>query len=109
MKSGKNSCLLKFHSSMILPCSSCTVNLYEITDDAERISVAMELAKLSQNPQVIYQMKLSSSAINNCLIGLKSETTKADVQGSHALSTGYLDIWKATRNMEYYSIEFEQI
>lgn len=89
--------------------SSCTVNLYEITDDAERTSVAMELAKLSQNPQVIYQMKLSSSAINNCLIGLKSETTKADVQGHHALSTGYLDIWKATRNMDYYSIEFKQI
>ena len=88
---------------------SCTVNLYEITDDAERTSVAMSLAKLSQNPQVIYQMKLSSSAINNCLIGLKSETTKADVQGSHALSTGYLDIWEATRNMDYYSIEFKQI
>lgn len=89
--------------------NSCCVNLYEISDDAERTAVAMELAKLSQNPQVIYQMKLSSSSINNCLIGLNSEITKADVQGSYALSTGYLDTWKATKNMDYYSIEFEQI
>lgn len=32
---------------------SCTVNLHEITDDAERTSVAMAMAKLSQNSQVI--------------------------------------------------------
>lgn len=88
---------------------SCTVNLYEIIDDTERVAVAMELAKLSQDPQVIYQMKLSSSAINNCLIGLKSETTKTDVQGSHALATGYLDVWEATKNLDYYSIEFNKI
>lgn len=87
----------------------CTVNLCNIKDNAERVTVAMELARLSQNPKVIYQMKLSPSAINNCLIGLKSETIKSDVQGSHALRTGYLDIWKAIKNMDYYSIEFEQI
>ncbi len=89
--------------------SSCTINLCEVSDDAERTAVAMELAKLSRNPNVIYQMKLSSSAINNCLIGLNSEITKSDVQGSYALTTGSLDIWKATKNMDYYSIEFKQI
>ncbi len=88
---------------------SCVVNLLEVSDDAERTAVAMELAKLSRNPQVIYQIKLSSSAINNCLIGLNSNITKAEVQGRHACSTGYLDIWKATKNMDYYSIEFEKI
>ena len=89
--------------------SSWTVNLYEVADEAERMAVAMELAKLSKNPRVIYQMKLSSSSINNCLIGLSSEIKKADVQGCYALSTGYLDIWKATKNINYYSIEFKQI
>lgn len=88
---------------------SCIVNLFEVADDAERTAVAMELAKLSRNQKVIYQMKLSSSAINNCLIGLNSNITKAEVQGRHACATGYLDIWKATKNMDYYSIEFMQI
>ncbi|MDF7795950.1 DUF2971 domain-containing protein [Pseudomonas syringae] len=88
---------------------SCTVNLLDIADGAERTAVAMELAKLSKNPKTIYLMKLSSSSINNCLIGLNSNLTKADIQGTHACSTGYLNIWKATRNMDYYSIEFEEI
>jgi hypothetical protein len=88
---------------------SCIINLYEITDDVVRAAVAMELAKLSQNPNNIYLMRLSSSSINNCLIGLKSNITKAKVQGRHACSTGYLDVWKATKNMDYYSIEFEEI
>lgn len=88
---------------------SCIVNLFKVSDDVERTTVAIELAKLSRNPKVIYQMKLSSRAINNCLIGLNSNITKAEVQGSYACSTGYLDIWKATKNMDYYSIEFKQI
>lgn len=88
---------------------SCTVNLFEVADDAERTAVAMELAKLSKDSKTVYLMRLSSSSINNCLIGLNSKFTKADIQGAHACSTGYLDIWKATRNMNYYSIEFEEI
>jgi hypothetical protein len=71
--------------------------------------VAMELAKLSKNSKTVYLMKLSSSSINNCLIGLNSKLTKADIQGTHACSTGHLDVWKATRNMDYYSIEFKEI
>lgn len=97
------------YSALNTNTGSCVVNLLEVADDAERTAVAMELAKLSKNPKTTYLMKLSSSSINNCLIGLKSEFTKADVQGKHACSTGYLDIWKATRNMDYYSIEFKQI
>lgn len=88
---------------------SCAINLFEIADDAERTAVAMELAKLSKSPNTIYLIRLSSGSINNCLIGLNSKITKSDVQGRHACSTGYLDIWKATKNMDYYSIEFEQI
>ena len=88
---------------------SCAINLFEIADDAERTAVAMELAKLSKSPNTIYLIRLSSGSISNCLIGLNSKITKSDVQGRHACSTGYLDIWKATKNMDYYSIEFEQI
>ncbi|MBX8607357.1 DUF2971 domain-containing protein [Pseudomonas cichorii] len=88
---------------------SCAVNLFDVADDAERMAVAVELAKLSKNPKTIYLMKLSSGSINNCLIGLNSNFTKADIQGAHASSIGYLNIWKATRNMEYYSLEFEEI
>jgi len=86
-----------------------TVSLLDISDEAERTVVAVNLAKLSKNPKVIYLVKLSSSSINNCLIGLKSNVTKNDVQGKHACSTGYLDIWKAKKNEDYYSLEFEQI
>lgn len=89
--------------------NSCVVNLFEIADDAERIAVAMELAKLSRNPKIVYLMRLSPCSINNCLIGLNSEFTKVDIQGRHACSIGYLDIWKAIRNMDYYSIEFEKL
>ncbi len=88
---------------------SYVINLFEVSDEAERTVLARGLAKLSRNPQVIYQMKLSSSAINNCLIGLNSNITKTEVQGRHACSTGALNIWKAKKNIDYYSIEFEQI
>ena len=98
------------HYSTLNPNNdSCIINLFEITDNVVRATVAMELAKLSQNPKNIYLMRLSSSSINNCLIGLNSNITKAEVQGRYACSTGYLDIWKATKNMDYYSIEFEKI
>lgn len=97
------------YSTLNTESRSWTVNLFEIADDAERTAVAMALAKLSKNPDTVYLMKLSSSSINNCLIGLNSKLTKAEIQGKHACSTGYLDIWKATRNMDYYSIEFEAI
>lgn len=97
------------YSTLNISTRSCIINLFEISDDAERTAVAMELAKLSKNPKTVYLMKLSSSSINNCLIGLNSTFTKAHIQGTHACSTGYLNIWKATRNMDYYSIEFEEI
>lgn len=89
--------------------SSCVINLYDIDDDAIRVSVAMQLAKLSHNPKSIYLMKLNPSCINNCLLGLNSSFNKTAVQGAFASSVGYLDIWKAVRNNDYYSLEFTQI
>ncbi|MBE7215460.1 DUF2971 domain-containing protein [Shewanella benthica] len=89
--------------------NSYIINLFDIENKAERETIAIELAKLSMNPKTIYLMKLSSSSINNCLIGLNSEIEKDDVLGKHACSTGYLDIWKAKKNLDYYSIEFELI
>lgn len=97
------------YSAKSVNSESWTIDLFKISDRIERIVVAKELARLSINPKVIYLMRLSSSAINSCLIGLNSAITKADVQGKHACSTGYLDIWKAIKNIDYYSIEFQKI
>ena len=88
---------------------SYIVDLIDIEDEAERMAVALELGKLGRDPNTIYLMKLSSSAINNCLLGLKSTLKQSDIQGTHACSTGHLDIWKAKKNEDYYSLEFEQI
>lgn len=89
--------------------NSCVVDLHNIEDEAERVAVALELAKLSRNPNIVYLMRLSPSAINNCLLGLNSTLTKADIQGKYACSTGCLDIWKAKKNEDYYSLDFEKI
>lgn len=88
---------------------SCIVRLNEITNDAERMYLAMGLTELSAHTRVIYMMKLNSSSINNCLFGLNCSLMKVDVEGGYASSTGYLDIWKAKRNNEYYSLEFDQL
>lgn len=85
------------------------IDLFMISDEAERVSCSMALAKLSRNPHVVYLMKLDSRSINNCLFGLNSELEKKDIVGGHASSTGYLDVWKATKNLDYYSLEYEQI
>lgn len=85
------------------------IDLYKCTDEFIRMGLAMPLAKLSTNPQVIYLMKLNSSAINNCLLGLKCNLSKHDILVTHATKTGYLDVWKAKKNLDYYSIEFEEI
>jgi len=90
--------------------NSCVINLHEIDDvDSIRISIAMQLAKLSRNPKNIYLMKLNPSCITNCLLGLNSSFDKTTAQGSFASSVGYLDIWKAVKNNDYYSLEFKQI
>lgn len=57
------------------------IDLMDIQDDFERLSVSMYLAKLSRNPNIVYLMKLSSSSINNCLFGLRSDLEKKDVIG----------------------------
>lgn len=89
--------------------SSCVIDLYKIENEAIRVSVAMQLTKLSRNPKSIYLMKLNPSCINNCLLGLNSTFDKASVQGQFASSVGYLDIWKAVKNSDYYSLEFTKI
>lgn len=86
-----------------------TIDLYKYKNEAKRIGLAVSLAKLSKIPEVIYLMKLNSSAINSCLLGLKCNLSKKDVLGQHATKTGYLDVRKAKKNLDYYSIEFEEI
>lgn len=87
----------------------CTIDLYEIENESERIWTAIELTKLSLNSKVVYLMKLSSSSINSCLLGLNSKLKKFDIEGNYASTAGYLDIWKATKNNDYYCLEFEKI
>jgi hypothetical protein len=87
----------------------CTINLNEIEDENERMWTAMELVKLSHNPETVYLMKLASSSINNCLFGLNCKLDKSNIEGGYASKTGYLDIWQATKNNDYYNLEFEQI
>jgi len=89
--------------------NSCIIDLYKIDDVDIRVAVAMQLAKLSRNPKSIYLMRLNPSCINNCLLGLNSHFDKTAVQGQFACSVGYLDIWKAVKNSDYYSLEFKQI
>jgi hypothetical protein len=97
------------YSQINLRNNSYTVDLYKIQDDAIRVSVAKELAKLSHNSNIIYLMLLNPSCINNCLLGLKSSLQKVAVQGQFACSVGCLDIWQAKKNNDYYSLEFTQI
>ncbi|WP_338562189.1 DUF2971 domain-containing protein [Acinetobacter sp. KS-LM10] len=101
---------LKTHSFVKIDSKgNCTIDLYKIEDEAERLFLAMKLAKLSINPKVLYFMKLSSSAINNCLLGLNCISKKEDIYGTHAIKTGSLDVWKAKKNLDYYSLEFDEI
>jgi len=87
----------------------CTIDLWKFDDDGFRVAVAMALVKLSKKTSTIFLMRLCASSINNCLIGLKSSLKKQDVIGGYASSVGYLDVWKATKNSDYYSLEFEEI
>lgn len=87
----------------------CTIDLWKFDDDSFRVAIATSLVKLSKKPSTIFLMRLCASSINNCLIGLNSSVKKQDVLGGYANSVGYLDVWKAKKNSDYYSLEFEEI
>lgn len=87
----------------------CAINLNEFEKESERMFLALGLAKLAVNSDVVYLMKLNSSSINNCLFGLKCDLDKKDVESGFASATGYLNIWKAKKNDDYYSLEFSQL
>ena len=105
----KNRVISSSYASINPANNTCVINLHDIDDDSIRISVAMQLAKLSRNPKNIYLMKLNPSCINNCLLGLNSSFDKTTVQGAFASSVGHLDIWKAVKNDDYYSLDFTEI
>ncbi|MEZ8232709.1 DUF2971 domain-containing protein [Vibrio splendidus] len=87
----------------------CTIDLWKFDDDSFRVAIATSLVKFSKKPSTIFLMRLCESSINNCLIGLNSSVKKQDVLGGYANSVGYLDVWKAKKNSDYYSLEFEEI
>lgn len=100
---------LKQSQFVLFDSKGFTVDLYKVEDKFERLSLATQLAKLSPNPEVFYFMKLSSSAINNCLLGLNCSLSKSEVGGKHAKRTGRFEVWKAKKNLDYYSIEFDEL
>ncbi|PKQ79392.1 hypothetical protein CJP16_08605 [Aeromonas sobria] len=85
------------------------IDLLDIEDDAERVAVAMTLANLSKDSSVMYFMKLSSSAINSCLLGLKSSLSSTCIPCEYVNSKGRFEFFKAKRNEDYYSLEFEKL
>lgn len=85
------------------------INLLDVEDDAERVAVAMTLANLSKDSKVLYFMKLSSAAINSCLLGLKSSLSNTCIPCEYVNSKGYFEFFKAKRNEDYYSLEFEKL
>lgn len=89
--------------------NSYEISLMEIDDEYRRYVVASSLAELSKNNENIYLMQLNSSAISHCLLGLKCNVNISDLNVDYALSTGYLEFWRAIRNNTYYCLEFEQI
>ncbi|WP_430474012.1 DUF2971 domain-containing protein [Thalassospira lucentensis] len=84
-------------------------DLSSIDDEVERIACAKTLTNLSKSRDVIYLMKLDSSAINNCIFGLNSEISKQNLHVNHATKTGYLDYWKARKCENHYGLEFDEI
>lgn len=97
------------HTSINFESGYCVVNLFKFSDEIDRTIIAIELSKLSRNPDVIYLMKLSSSSINCCLLGLNSSLEKSEILGEHICSRRYFDVWKARKNKDYYSLEFDEI
>lgn len=93
----------------ITPNGEYVIDLWKFEDEIERIILANALVELSVDRSTIFLMKLSSSSINNCLIGLNSSLSMSDIVGGFASETGYLDVWKAKRNLDYYSLDFEEI
>ncbi|MAB96611.1 MAG: hypothetical protein CMK71_00880 [Pseudomonadaceae bacterium] len=89
--------------------STYTIDLYKIKDIFRRQLFGKVLAKLGSNAKNIYLMRLDSSCINSCYIGLRSSVVKSMIEVGYASSTGYLDIRKAEKNSEYYNLEFEEI
>ena len=85
------------------------INLMEIDDESFRYVVSSSLAELSGNNNNIYLMKLDSSAISHCLLGLNCDVNIDDLNVGYARSTGYLEFWRAMKNDSYYCLEFEQI
>ncbi|WP_232364418.1 DUF2971 domain-containing protein [Salinimonas lutimaris] len=85
------------------------ISLMEIDDEILRYVVSSSLAELSGNNKNIYLMKLGSSAISHCLLGLNCDVNTDDLNAGYARSTGYLEFWRAIKNNSYYCLEFEQI
>lgn len=85
------------------------IDLWKFENECERIAVANELVKLSKDPSTIFLMKLKSFCINNCFIGLSSSIIDKKIVGGYANESGFLDIWKVKKNLEYYCLEFEQL
>ena len=101
---------IKSRATSLNANKSCyVINLAEIEDEIDRIVYAQFLAGLSEHKETIYLMKLSPSAINNCIFGLNSGLSKQGFDVSYARKTGYLDFWHARKCIDRYCLEFEEL
>src|SRR5690606_31110134 len=72
----------RFRSSpnfSITPKGEYVIDLWKFENKNERIILANALVKLSVDRSTIFLMKLASSSINNCLIGLNSSLSTSDI------------------------------
>lgn len=81
------------------------IDLWKINDSFFRSLIASKLAELSDDLDTLFLMKLSKSNITSCLIGLKSPLTKDDIP----IKAMRFSVWKAKKNLDYYSLEFDEI
>lgn len=85
------------------------ITLCDISNKSEREWAALELAKLSLNPQNIYFFKLKPNAFTHCLLGLNYDQDYEGINIDYARSPGYFEFWKAKQNELNYHIEFEEL
>lgn len=82
--------------------------LNEIESKGSRAVFGHLLAGLSKNPKNVYLMKLQPSAISHCILGLEC-AFRDDVIGDYATSIGRFEVWQARKNIDYYSLEFDEL
>lgn len=87
----------------------CVIDLFRLRDVGMRTAVSKELAKLGNDPSIIYLMKIEPSYLSSCLLGVNSTLEVENIKCKHASSVGVFEFWKAQKNLDYYSLDFVEL